>query len=83
MYLLHNGTEYRFNKEESDKAVETSVKVLENLMQQCRANHCETFYLIILVAMKALCESQLESFGNEGIEVLFANRMYLDSATNE
>ena len=79
MYLLHNGIEYHFNKEESDKAIETSIRLLQNLMDQCKENHCETYYLILLVAMRSLCESQLESFGNDGIEALFANRIHIDS----
>lgn len=83
MYLLHNGIEYHFNREESQKAIETSTQILENLMSQCKKNHCETYYLILLIAMKSLCESQLESFGNEGIEALFANRIYLSSANAE
>ena len=83
MYLLHNGIEYHFNKEESQKAIEASAQMLENLMSQCKENHCETYYLILLIAMKNLCESQLESFGNEGIEALFANRIYLSSANDE
>lgn len=83
MYLLHNGIEYHFNREESQKAIETSAQMLENLMSQCRENHCETYYLILLIAMKSLCESQLESFGNDGIEAMFANRVYLNSASED